>query len=411
MPVSTPADNTPVTPNSVYVIPPNTIMILSDGHLRLQPRQPLRGQHMPIDHFLRSLAADRDDLLKAAVILSGTGSDGSLALEDVKAAGGITFAQEPTSAAFDTMPRSAIASGYVDFILPPRKIAQEFTRIARAPLAPRRTDDAERPVSGADELSDIFRLLHNATGVDFTLYKRSTVQRRVRRRMALRHSASVADYARDLATEHAEVTALYQDLLIRVTSFFRDPESFEALKEVVFPKILPQRGTKETVRMWVPGCATGEEVYSVAIAMLEAAGDMASNLQLQIFGTDLNEAVIERARTGVYPQNIEIDVSAERLRRFFVKTDGQYQISRTVRDMCIFAQQNVARDPPFSRMDLISCRNLLIYLEPGLQQRLIPVFHYALKPGRFLMLGAAETLGPAADLFTRLSIFSKFPVG
>jgi two-component system CheB/CheR fusion protein len=400
MPVSTPADNTPVAPNSVYVIPPNTIMILSDGHLRLQPRQPVHGQHMPIDHFLRSLAADRDHILKAAVILSGTGSDGALALKDVKGAGGITFAQEPTSATFDAMPRSAIASGCVDFILPPGKIGEEINRIARAPLAPRPTDDAEQPASGADEINDIFRLLHNATGVDFTLYKRSTVQRRVQRRMAMRHSASVADYARDLAAEHAEVIALYQDLLIHVTSFFRDPESFEALKQVVFPKILPQRGTKEPIRIWVPGCATGEEVYSVAIALLEAAAEMASNLQVQIFGTDLNETVIERARAGVYPENIAIDVSPERLRRFFVKTDGQYQISRTVRDMCIFAQQNVARDPPFSRMDLISCRNLLIYLEPGLQQRLIPVFHYALKPGGFLMLGAAETLGPATDLFT-----------
>jgi two-component system, chemotaxis family, CheB/CheR fusion protein len=403
MPVHEVVDGMLLEPNHVFVMPPNTDMVLSDGRLKLAPRTLTVGQHMPVDHFFRSLAESRGSRA-IAVILSGTASDGALSIAEVKAAGGVTFVQDQRSAKYDGMPRSAIATGSVDFILPPDRIAQELAEIGRHSYVTRhhhgvKPEESSRAIEG-DCLQKIFKLVHSATRVDFTHYKLSTIQRRIARRMALHKIERLDDYLKLLHKDAAEVTALYEDMLIRVTSFFRDPESFEALKGKVFPRLLKNRTAELPVRIWVPGCSTGEEVYSIAICLLEFLGDKASNIPVQIFATDISEPAIERARTGLYIENIALDVSPGRLQRFFVKVDGNYRVSKSVRDICVFARQNMTQDPPFSRLDLISCRNVLIYMEPVLQKKVLSIFHYALRPSGFLLLGSAEGMAGHSGLFT-----------
>jgi two-component system CheB/CheR fusion protein len=397
MPVTEVHDEPRVKPNRVYVIPPNRDMIISRGSLQLRPREMTRGQHRPIDLFLRSLAEDQKEWA-IGVILSGTATDGTLGLEEIKAEGGITFAQDDT-AQQSSMPRSAIATGCVDFVLPPAGIAREIGHIARHPHVARGAPPRSTGPPGAPDLGNVLEIVRDVSGVDFTGYKASTLFRRITRRMILHRMDKMQDYAQFLRKNPVEAEALYQDVLIPVTKFFRNPETLEALKTTVLPKLYKDGSRHEPLRVWVPGCSTGEEAYSLAITFAEFAEARGSRLPVQVFATDLNGAGIEKARVGVYSKSIAHDVSPERLGRFFTEVDGSYRINKMIRDMCVFARHNVLTDPPFSQIDLISCRNLLIYLEPALQQKVMPLLHYALKPAGFLLLGSSETIGSYRDLF------------
>ncbi|MEJ2686466.1 MAG: chemotaxis protein CheB [Gammaproteobacteria bacterium] len=398
MPVAEVRDQMVVEPNHIYVIPPSAALVLMHSKLHLLPRKE-HEKSMPIDQFLRSLAADRGGRA-IGVILSGTASDGVLGLKAIKAEGGITFAQDEASAKYDGMPHSAISAGVVDFVLPPAKIADELARLARHPyVSPKKPGKSMPQVTvPVSALERIFMLLRMHTGHDFSYYKRSTIERRITRRMLLHKLENLNSYVRYLEEHSPEIQELFHDMLINVTGFFRDQEAFDALAEKAFPA-LSERPEGSIIRIWVPGCSTGEEAYSIAIALLEHLGDKASTVPIQLFATDIDELAIDKARVGIYPENIVQDVNPDRLRRFFSKVESGYQISKRVREMCIFATQDVTKDPPFSRMDLISCRNLLIYLGPVLQKRVLRIFHYALKPNGFLFLGTAESIGGMADLF------------
>jgi len=418
MPVSEVKEDIAVEPNHVYVTPGRQDVTIQGSMLKLIPRTSTRGQHMPIDSFLRTLA-EAQGTKAIGVILSGSASDGTLGVKAIKAEGGIAFAQDPGSAAYDGMPRSAIASGCVDFVLPPNEIAQELSRLSRHPYVntPSRKERADEPApslpKAKDGLRTILALLRKTTGADFNSYKPPTIKRRIARRMALVHMEKLEDYARYLEGHAEEVQALYQDCLITVTSFFRDPEAFQVLCEDVLPRLLNDRPSGAPIRVWVPGCATGEEVYSIVICLLERAGEAKGNPSFQVFATDLSESALEKARAGSFPENIAQDVSRERLTRFFTKTDGQYRVSKAIRDMCVFARHDLTKDPPFSRLDLITCRNVLIYLEPRLQQRVLAIFHYSLRPSGFLLLGASETAGASQEFFAPVDkkhrIYSKRP--
>jgi two-component system CheB/CheR fusion protein len=400
MPVFQVNDGIRLRANQVYVIPPGQDMTIFDGVLRLADRRPY-GLHMPVDIFLRSLAAEvRSNAI--GVIMSGTASDGTLGVAAIKNEGGITFAQDSKSAKYDGMPNSAIASGCIDLVLPPDRIAEELMRIRHHPYVTDPRLERTEPSAPNREvlMGRIFRLLKQVCKVDFSDYKPATVRRRVLRRMALRRMDDLTEYTRLLQENRSEAEALYQDILINVTSFFRDPGAFEALRERVYPDILRDRSPAETIRIWVPGCSTGEEAYSHAISLLEYVTEVRADISVQIFGTDLSVSAIQKARSGIYRESIRADVSPERLKRFFNKVEGGYQISKSVRDMCVFANQNVFSDPPFSHIDIVSCRNVLIYLSQTLQKRVIPIFHYALNPGGFLMVGNTEGLvGAGAELF------------
>jgi two-component system CheB/CheR fusion protein len=410
MPVLEVREGMTVETDHVYLIPPNTNMALTDGTLGLTARSPVRGQHMPIDHLFRSLAAIQKDRA-IAILLSGGGSDGTLGFQAVKAEGGITIAQDEKTAAQPSMPRSAILDGSVDYILPPRDIARQIVRLVRHPY----TGEAPvpEPAAVADAIVDILTLIRSATDVDFTHYKQSTVARRIRRRLALRDCQGLDEYVQLLRNDREELNNLYHDLLIRVTQFFRDPEAFEVLKETVFPALVHARPQNRPLRIWVTGCSTGEEVYSLAIALLEFLEGRPSRLPIKILATDLNDAALEKARNGLYVDNIEIDISPERLRRFFNRVDSCYQISKAVRELCVFSRHNLTSDPPFSNIDLVSCRNLLIYLDAALQKRVMPVLHYALAPDGYLFLGSSENVGVYTELFdavdSRHRIFRKRP--
>jgi len=388
-----------VEPNHIYVIPPNVDLEIKNSTLHLVSRSKEDHHRLPIDHFFRSLAEDQGSHA-IGVILSGTASDGVLGLKAIKAQGGITFAQEEKTAKYDGMPHSAIAAGTVDFVLAPAKIAAELARIARHPYVLQEKIGKESEISpaGTDNLNKIFHILRRHSGHDFTYYKHTTIQRRIKRRLLLHKLEKLSDYVRYLKENPSEVDELFHDILINVTGFFRDEEVFEVLKQQVFPH-MAQKSRELPLRVWVPGCATGEEVYSIAIALLEYLGETTNARVIQIFATDIDEYAIEKARLGIYPDNIAQDISDERLRRFFIKVDSGYQISKAIRDMCVFAIQNVIKDPPFSKLDLISCRNLLIYLGPVLQKRALNVFHYALNMDSYLLLGSAESIGEFVNLY------------
>ncbi len=412
MPVTEVTNGLQVAPNRVFVIPPNTTMSISGNILELIPRDDSRGIHMSVDHFMRSLAEAKGNRA-IGVILSGSGSDGTLGMAEIQAQGGVTFAQDKRSARYDGMPHSAIAAGCADYVLPPKAIARELSRIARHPFVVRPDAHDVSQFATPDEagLDTIFELLRRSTGVDFTHYRQTTILRRIQRRMLVHKLDRLTDYVRHLQGSSSEIKSLYQDMLINVTSFFRTPKVFDALKAEVFPQILEHRAAERSIRVWTPGCASGEEAYSLAIALLEYLGERSAEVPIQIFGTDVSETSINRARSGLYPENIEGDVSPERLRRFFSKVDGGYRISKSIRDICIFAQHNLLNDPPFSQMDLISCRNLLIYLEPILQNKVISLFHYAARPEGYLVLGNSEGAGLVTNLFSMenrpLKIFFK----
>lgn len=393
MPVSEACDNQAVRRDHVYVMPPGRDMVITQGRLRLRPLE--NGtRHHRIDQFFRSMAEDCGHK-SVAVVLSGSGSDGALGVEAIKAEGGITFAQDE-SAEHDPMPRNAIATGCVDFVLPPEQIAVEVARIARHPYVGTEEERGRTPWPGHARITEIVR---RSSGVDFTHYKSNTMYRRITRRMVLHRVETAEDYEEMLRRSPEEVESLYQDLLINVTSFFRNADAFDTLAAKIFPRLLAGRPPHEPVRVWALGCSTGEEAYSLAMVFAECAEAMESPAQLQIFATDLSASAIEKARAGLYPRSIDQDVSPERLRRFFVEEEGGYRICKTIREQCIFSRHNALTDPPFSRLDFISCRNVLIYLEPVLQQQIMARLHYALKTGAYLWLGSSESVGAARALF------------
>jgi two-component system, chemotaxis family, CheB/CheR fusion protein len=391
-------DGMVVAPNQVYVIPPNTAMVLAQNTLRLISRQAGQGRFLPVDIFFHSLAQGRGNQA-IAVILSGTDGDGALGLTAIKEAGGITFAQAPETSQFKGMPHSAIATGCVDFVLPPEAIALELARISQHPYIANLTLPQTDGGLPEDTLPQIFGLLRMAKGFDFAGYKPATLKRRIVRRMALHNIITLENYLQYLQITPTEVESLGQDFLINVTGFFRDPEIFDALKDKIFPKIVQEKSAEVPIRIWVAGCSTGEEVYSIAICLLEYLENLRLTIPIQIFATDISEDMIGQARKGFYKQSLMGNIAPEQLNQFFVKTRGGYQISKAVRDLCVFAKQNLNSDPPFSQLDLISCRNVLIYLGAALQKRLIPIFNYALNPTGFLLLGAAETVGEFSTLF------------
>lgn len=401
----------PLEPNRIHLIPPNKTMTLTDSKLTLEPRPP-HGLHMPIDHLFRSLAEVQKSRA-IGVLLSGEGSDGTLGFHAIKAAGGVTFAQDDKTAKHDAMPRSAVNEGSVDYVLSPAQIARELLRLNRHPYTQGTAVEAPSDAHEEEQIEEALALLHSSMGVDFTHYKRSTIKRRILRRMALRGLERIDDYVRLLKRDAAELESLFQDFLIRVTQFFRDPEAFEALKEKVFPSMVQGRPAGLPIRIWVVGCSTGEEVYSIAICLLEYLGNRHDAASIKILATDINEAALDRARAGIYVDNIEIDVSAERLQRFFVRVNGHYQINKSVRDLCVFSRHNVLNDPPFSHLDMVSCRNVLIYMDVTLQKRVLPILHYALNPDGALFLGGSENVGTFGEMFVPIDspyrIFRKRP--
>jgi two-component system, chemotaxis family, CheB/CheR fusion protein len=399
MPVIEVHDESGIEPNCIYVIPPNRNMVILDGKLRLMDRAP--GIHRTVDIFLEALA-ESYGARAIGVVLSGTGNDGMMGMQAVKAAGGITFAQDST-AVHSGMPNSAINAGCIDFVLAPREIAGEITRLASAPDL---TLDAARSDVSA-RIEEILDLLRQRLNVDFSQYKANTLHRRIRRRMSLRKAAEVDEYKAILLADPREADALYQDILISVTNFFRNPESFETLRSTAFPALFSRERSDEPIRVWALGCSTGEEAYSLAIALQEYMDEIKTTVPVMVFGTDINDLAIERARRGWYPKAIAQDVSQSRLERFFTETDGGYSIDKATREHCIFARHNALTDPPFSNMDLVSCRNMLIYLQAGLQRKLLPLLHYALKPGGVLFLGPSETISHYRDLFDALDVRHK----
>jgi chemotaxis methyl-accepting protein methylase/signal transduction histidine kinase/chemotaxis response regulator CheB len=400
MAIIQPADGTAVEPNHVYVIPPDADITMAAGRLALSPRTADGPRpHLPIDLFFRSLAAERGSHA-IGVVLSGNASDGTEGLRAIKAENGIALAQEPKSAKFGEMPRSAIDAGVVDAALPIPALAEELVRLSRHPYLTVRGVPQESPPSGeeAEAVSRILTIVRSTLGVDFAEYKGPTFQRRLARRMALRRAGGPREYLTLLEREPQEIRALYEDILIHVTSFFRDPEVFAALEAQILPAIVEQKQSGAPIRVWVAGCSTGEEVYSIGISLLDVLGD-ATN-PVQIFGSDLSEATIAKARAGVYPDAALRDVSDERRKRYFVKTDRGYRINKTVRDLCVFVQHDLARDAPFSKLDLVSCRNVLIYFDPVLQRRILPTFHYALNQPGYLLLGRTESIAGFGHWFS-----------
>ncbi|MCB0154871.1 MAG: PAS domain-containing protein, partial [Anaerolineae bacterium] len=402
LPVLPAEDGLRVEPNTVYVIPPNRNLAILQGRLYLLERESARGLHLPIDSFFRSLAQDQGDKA-VGIILSGTGSDGTLGLTAIKGEGGLTMVEDPASAGYDGMPDSAIATGLVDYVLPPEQLAGQLLSYLKQPYA--RTPDplASLGPPAVDWLHKIYILLRSQSGHDFSLYKQKMVARRIERRMALHQIERIEEYYRYLQQTPVEADTLFKELLIGVTNFFRDPEAFTALEQEIIPRLFELAERGHSLRVWVPGCATGEEAYSLAILLRETMDTLNPQFKVQLFATDINAKAIEQARQGRYPLSIAADVSPERLQRFFLHGEESYQVGEQIRGMVVFAVQSVIKDPPFSKVDLISCRNLLIYLEPTLQKKVMSLFHYALNPGGFLFLGTSESTNEFSYLFSPIN--------
>ncbi len=399
MPVHKVTNGITVEPNKVYVIPPDTTMTFEGNTLQLHPREQLLRS---IDDFLVSLAVARK-IQAIGVVLSGTGTDGTEGLKAIKNEGGITFVQDPQTAQYTGMPQSAISAEVAYFVLSPEAIAKELTRISEHPqiIHGEITKRETTKTPSEEHYKAIFSMLKSAFNVDFTHYKEATISRRITRRMVINHTDDIQNYINFLQSNPKELQALFSDMLIGVTNFFREPHTFDVLKERIFPEILRTKTPDAAIRIWVSGCSTGEEVYSIAIALQEFLELTSSTHQLvQIFATDINEKNIEKARQAVYPKTIETDVSENRLRKYFERINGSYQIAKYIRERCVFARQDLTRDPPFSNIDLVSCRNVLIYLDATLQERVIPILSYALKPNGYLMLGESESIGKFTDLFS-----------
>ena len=393
-------DGMAVEPNCAYIIPPGRDMAFLNGTLQLfEPSAP-RGHRLPIDFFVRSLAQDQRER-GICIVLSGTGSDGTLGVRAIKGEGGMVMAQTPDSTEYDGMPMSAIATGLVDYELPPSEMAAQLMAYAAYAFGKSSRPTAASPPRIENVHKKIFILLRAQTDHDFSLYKPSTINRRIERRMAVHQIETIDDYVTYLQRTPSEVEALFCDLHIGVTSFFRDPEAFAALEEQVVPRLFDGKPAGAVVRVWSPGCSTGEEAYSLAILLQERLEALKKSYRVQIFATDIDSRAIATARLGLYPASIAADISPERLARFFTAEadNSTYRIHKSIRDMVVFSEQDVIRDPPFSKLDLVSCRNLLIYMGGELQRKLVPLFHYALGPGGFLFLGTSESVGDCSDLF------------
>ncbi|MBE0422957.1 MAG: response regulator [Lutibacter sp.] len=398
-----------IIPNNVYVIPYNKEIEVIDGHIKLIPRPQNKSSNLSIDVLFSSLAETHKENV-IGIVLSGSASDGTRGLSEIKEAGGITFAQDD-SAKFTSMPHSAIASGLVDFVLSPKEIAAELNWMSKHDLIirnPEKSSPKGKIDNKSSDLKKIFQILLKKKSVDFSFYKLNTIKRRMLRRMLIHKIETLKQYADLLAKNDNEVDLLFQDLLINVTEFFRDTEAFDLLKKSVFPMLLKSKSQNETLRIWVAACATGEEVYSIAMLLRELQGNKTKRIPFQIFASDLSAAAIDIARNGEYSINELKNVSPKRLKQFFIKSGNKYRISKVLRDVCVFAQHNILRDPPFSRMDFISCRNLLIYLDNAAQKKAISTFHYALNDGGCLVLGKSETVGTADELFTAIN--KKFKI-
>ncbi len=396
-------DRTKVQPDCVYVIPPNKDMSILHGVLHLLALASARGLRLPIDFFFRSLAQDQQEH-SIGVILSGMGSDGTLGLRAIKEKAGLVLVQEPATAKFDGMPRSAVDAGLADITAPANELPEKIIAyLHRTPLISPAETVLDDKTQSALEKTVI--LLRARTGHDFSLYKRNTLYRRIERRMGIHQIGKMTAYVRYLQENSQELDLLFKELLIGVTNFFRDPDAWEQLRTQTLPALLANRTSGQALRVWVPGCSTGEEAYSMAIVLKEAVEQVQpkENFAVQIFATDLDRDAINKARQGFYPDSITADVSPERLKRFFFKEDRGFRVRNEIREMVIFAPQNLIMDPPFTKLDILSCRNLLIYLTTEVQKKLMPLFHYSLNPGGILFLGSAETIGGAAELFTPLN--------
>ena len=406
MPVVEVEDGMVVQANCVYVIPPNRDLACLNGTLQLLERPEPHGRRLPIDFFFRSLAQDQREHA-IGIVLSGTGSDGAVGVRAIKSEGGLVMAQSPASAEFDGMPRSALATGVVDFELPADEMGARL--IAFAGHARHRQAEAAHAPSPKSEsaFKKVMVLLRDRSGHDFSLYKPSTIHRRIARRMAVHQLESLDDYVKYLQQTTDEAGVLFQDLLIGVTKFFRDEDAFKVLENQVISQFFGDNVGSAPVRIWVPACSTGEEAYSIAILLTERMESLRQVYPVQVFGTDIDSRAIATARRGFYPASIAADLSADRLKRFFTAEAGGYQIQKGIRDLLVFSEQDVARDPPFSKLDLISCRNLLIYMGVELQRKLMPLFHYALKPGGTLFLGTSETAAEFGELFGVLDHTAK----
>ncbi len=396
-------DRTKVRPNSVYVIPPNKDMSILNGVLHLLKPVASRGMRLPIDSFFCSLAQDQQER-SVGVILSGMGSDGTLGLHSIKEKAGVVLVQEPRTAKFDSMPSSAINAGLADLVAPAEELARKILiYLQRTPLMARTKTVLEGKTQSA--LEKVVLLLRAHTGNDFSFYKRNTLCRRIERRMGIHQIPKMSGYVRYLQENSQELDILFKELLIGVTKFFRDPVAWEQLCEHAIPALLASRAPGQALRAWVPGCSTGEEAYSLAIVLKEAVEEIKprGKFTIQIFATDLDRDAIDKARRGVFPANIATDISEERLKRFFTKGERGYRVRKEIREMVVFAPQNLIMEPPFTKLDILSCRNLLIYLTPEVQKKLIPLFHYSLTPDGILFQGTAETIGDYTDLFVPLS--------
>jgi two-component system, chemotaxis family, CheB/CheR fusion protein len=393
------ADQKPLAPGYIYVVPPHSSLCVRDGVFHLDPARGADYARAPIDFLFHSLAESCKSSA-VGVILSGNGTDGALGIKAINDAGGMTLAQEPSTAKYDSMPQAAATTGAADYVLPPEKMPDELVAYAKHVHAlAEEGHDRERQEQIIEALADICEILRESTDHNFRHYKTSTLVRRVGRRMQVLRIAAAGDYIAYLRQTPGEAQALIKEILIGVTSFFRDPEVFEALSQQALPQILSRRDSPDPVRIWVPGCASGEEAYTIAMLVREALDKLEPKPEVQIFATDINERSLHVARNGAYPASIADEMSPERLKRFFTRRGAQYIVNKEIRELCLFSSHDLIRDPPFSRLDLISCRNLLIYFGPHLQKKLVPLFHYALKPGGFLLLGPSESISAHRDLF------------
>ncbi|HEY0066850.1 MAG TPA: CheR family methyltransferase [Flavisolibacter sp.] len=411
MPVIELSEEVTVEPDRLYVVPPGQHWVLEDGRLQLVPHS-REENAMPLNMLFLSLAESCQEA-SIGLLLSGSGTDGTIGMKAIKASGGLTFVQDD-SARFQGMPKSAAAEGAADMILSPGEMAAELKKIGRqkdAYFSVIRELDGQSIADNDEDLRGILHLLHRSLGVDFSQYKMNTIKRRIIRRMMLYNLDTLRDYALYVRQHANEVRLLYQDLLINVTQFFRDPESSEYLEKILLPRIIKGKSSSDPIRVWVPACSTGQEAYSLAMLIVEALGEKSVKTPIQVFATDLSETAITKARLGIYTREEVTGVSPRRLERFFIKIDGSYRVVKSIRDLCVFANHNSVKDPPFSRLDIISCCNLLIYLDSPLQRKLMSTFHYSLNNNGFLVLGKSETIGTSDYLFTqvdkKLKIYSR----
>lgn len=399
-----------IKPNCIYLNPPDRNVVIQNRHLQLMMPVKSDGLNLPIDCFFRSMASDLGE--KAiCIILSGTATDGTLGLKEVKGGGGIAMVQDPNSAKYDGMPRSAINTGVVDFILPVNRLPEELIKYVKAPYISAAKTIKTVGDNFSEYIQTIFALIRRSTGHDLSHYKQTTISRRIERRMAVHQVSKIAGYVKFLEKNPSEVDILFKDMLIGVTNFFRDPEAFKVLQDHVLPALLRKRQPETLIRIWIVGCSTGEEAYSLAILVLEVMDMLKQHHNVQIFASDIDADAIEHGRLGVYLDSIAADVSPERLNKYFVKEDNTYRIKKQIREMIVFAVQNVIKDPPFSKIDLVSCRNLLIYMDTPLQKKVMPLFHYTLKSDGVLFLGTSESVGEFTDYFSPINnkwkIFKK----